>query len=160
MRLRAVASSALPGSGSDDAGGPGYPVSGSLPFTVTPRKGQFAVFRPKVDLPPPSSSSSSSSPGVGVDWQAPSLIIEPVPTERTKGVILWQTVYGTVIVGPTATDQECKHDRSTDSVTLQELVDHGRRVVPALRHWEVIGSYSGLRPSTEHRYENLACQAQ
>ena len=80
------------------------------------------------------------------------MIIEPVPTSRTKGVILWQTVYGTVVVGPTATDQTSKHDRSTDAETLQMLVDHGRRVMPALEHWELIGSYSGLRPSTEHRY--------
>jgi glycerol-3-phosphate dehydrogenase len=79
------------------------------------------------------------------------MIIEPVPTDRTKGVILWETVYGTVVVGPTATDQQCKDDRSTDEATLQQLVAYGRRVVPALQHWEVVGSYSGLRPATEHR---------
>jgi glycerol-3-phosphate dehydrogenase len=115
------------------------PVS---PFVVTPRKGQFVVFRPKANLPHDIKN---------VSWRAPNMIIEPVPTIRTKGVILWQTVYGTVVVGPTATDQKSKDDRSTDMATLQELIAHGKRVMPGLEHWEVIGSYSGLRPSTEHR---------
>ena len=83
------------------------------------------------------------------------MIVEPVPTTRTKGVILWQTVYGTVVVGPTATDQQSKEDRSTDLATVQELIRHGRRVMPGLQHWEVVGSYSGLRPATEHRRELL-----
>jgi len=112
------------------------------PFVVTPRKGQFVVFRPKAHLPTTCEDLS---------WKAPSMIIEPVPTERTKGVILWQTMYGTIVVGPTATDQQSKDDRSTDMTTLEELIAHGRRVMPGLEHWEVIGSYSGLRPATEHR---------
>ena len=115
------------------------------PFSVTPRKGQFVVFRPKTY------ENLDRDTMKELKWQVPEMIIEPVPTTRTKGVILWQTVYGTVVVGPTATDQDSKYDRSTDEITLQKLISHGRRVVPALEHWEVIGSYSGLRPSTEHR---------
>jgi glycine/D-amino acid oxidase-like deaminating enzyme len=134
-------------------------------FTIKPRKGQFVVFRPKPYLLTTESkntatriattvtpASSSATTSASLEWHAPSLIIEPVPTLRTKGVILWQTVYGTVVVGPTATDQESKHDRCTDLDTLEKLVAYGHKVVPGLKHWEVIGSYSGLRPATEHRY--------
>lgn len=116
------------------------------PFAITPRKGQFVVLRPKADMPACEEDGCEA-----VSWRAPDLIIEPVPTARTKGVILWRTVYGTVVVGPTATDQGCKVDRSTDEETLRELVGHGLRVMPGLKHWEVIGTYAGLRPATEHR---------
>ena len=139
MRLRALVHSTPEGNAEPARAAP------PPPFTVTPRKGQFAVFRPKADLPGP-------GPGpAAVDWLSPAMIVEPVPSSRTKGVILWRTVYGTVVVGPTATDQQSKEDRSTDAATMGELIAHARRVMPGLQHWEVIGSYAGLRPSTEHR---------
>ena len=47
-------------------------------FTVVPRKGQFIVFKPIQ----PSSDVSSLSPEI---------VIEPVATEFTKGVIAWKT---------------------------------------------------------------------
>ena len=79
-------------------------------FTVTPRKGQFVVFKPD-----PRAAAAESSGG------APSHIIEPVPTEFTKGVIVFTTVYGNVVVGPTAVDQPDKLDRSTDFGTVRQL---------------------------------------
>ena len=57
------------------------------PFAITPRKGQFVVF----DKP----ASRADHP-----------IILPVPTERTKGVVLCRTIFGNLIVGPTAEDQD------------------------------------------------------
>ena len=102
-------------------------------FTVTPRKGQFVVFRPV--------------PGA----VCPEIIVEPVATEITKGVIAWKTVYGNVVVGPTATDQESKVDRSTDRETVETLRKAGERMLPGLEGAEVLGTYSGLRPATEHR---------
>jgi L-2-hydroxyglutarate oxidase LhgO len=48
---------------------------------------------------------------------APVHIIEPVPTQFTKGVIVFTTVYGNVVVGPTAVDQPDKEDRSTGRPT-------------------------------------------
>lgn len=76
----------------------------SVGFTVTPRKGQFVVF----SLP-----LSCNSDGNDDSGPAPAHIIEPVPTQFTKGVIVFTTVYGNVIVGPTAVDQPDKRDRST-----------------------------------------------
>ncbi len=66
-----------------DGGGAG---AAAATFTIRPRKGQFVVYRP--------------TPGCG-----PAHIIEPVPTDFTKGVIAWTSVYGNVIVGPTAVEQ-------------------------------------------------------
>jgi glycerol-3-phosphate dehydrogenase len=98
-------------------------------FTVTARKGQFVVFQ---------------APMTAV---LPSHIIEPVATPFTKGVIVWVTVHGNVVVGPTAVNQLSKTDRSTDPETVAMLQAWAERVVPALSGATVLGTYSGLRPS-------------
>ena len=107
-------------------------------FTVTPRKGQFVIFRgPKEGFP------------------APGVIIEPVATEYTKGVIIWTTLYGNIVVGPTAEDVEHKDDFCTDSETVCRLRKFGESRVPGLKDAEVVGTYCGLRPATEHRDYNI-----
>jgi len=103
------------------------------PFTVTPRKGQFVVYKPRTDPEPPTH------------------IIEPVATEFTKGVIAWTTSYGTIIVGPTAEPQADREDRSTKAETVAQLRAFGEDRIPAIRNAEVVGTYSGLRPATEFR---------
>ncbi|GBG33495.1 NADFAD-dependent dehydrogenase, putative [Hondaea fermentalgiana] len=109
------------------------PAAKSASFTIRPRKGQFVVFQaPKGD-------------------SIPRLIIEPVATQFTKGVIAWTTVYGNIIVGPTAVEQASKTDRATDIETVQRLEAWGRKILPGLRNAKVIGTYAGLRPATEHR---------
>ena len=42
-----------------------------------------------------------------------SSILLPVPTERTKGVLVAPTVYGNVLLGPTAEDIEDREDTAT-----------------------------------------------
>ena len=63
-------------------------------FRVTPRRGELIVF----------------------DKLARGLVnhvLLPVPTEKTKGVLVSPTVYGNLLLGPTADDVEDKTDRST-----------------------------------------------
>jgi len=103
---------------------------GEPPFHVTPRKGQFLVFDTDVEV---------------------EYILETVPTQFTKGVIVWSTIYGNVIVGPTATNQTNKADRSTDEETINNLKAWAVKAVPALKDAKVLGTYSGLRPATEFR---------
>ena len=69
----------------------------------------------------------------------------------SKGVFAWTTVYGNVIVGPTAVDQESLTDRSTDTDTIESLKKFGEKILPVLKKAEVVGTYSGLRPSTQYR---------
>lgn len=116
-------------------------LQAEIPFHVTPRKGQFVVFnQPAVDE---SKKINQITP--------PKYIIEPVASQFTKGIIVWTTVYGNVVVGPTAVDQTDKTDRSTDKATVERLRRHAEKVIPSLRHATVLGTYSGLRPSTQHR---------
>jgi L-2-hydroxyglutarate oxidase LhgO len=106
-------------------------------FKILPRKGQFVVYAPIEDT----------------DASAETLqhIIQPVPTEFTKGVIVWKTVYGNIVVGPTAVDVDSKENRDTDAQTIDTLKRFGERVYPALRSARVVGTYSGLRPATQYR---------
>lgn len=105
-------------------------------FTVTPRKGSFALFEP-----PPSLKKTD----------LPRYIIERAPNEFSKGIIVWVNLHGHIVVGPTAEDQSSRVDREVLPMTEEALLDFGIQVIPALRHCTHIGSYSGLRPATEHR---------
>ncbi|KAJ1414906.1 FAD dependent oxidoreductase-domain-containing protein [Ochromonadaceae sp. CCMP2298] len=87
---------------------------------------------------------------------APDFIIEPVASQHTKGIIVWRTLYGNIVVGPTAEDQSSRSDRSTDMHTVGRLRQCGERVLPALRGARLLGSYSGLRPATQHRDYQLS----
>ena len=108
-------------------------VDDSAPFHVTPRKGQFVVLQPDPEA------------------DLPHAVIEQVASQFTKGVIIWRTLYGNVVIGPTAEDQASRSDRSTDHATLQDLVRYGTHRIPALRNARILGSYAGLRPASEHR---------
>ena len=100
-------------------------------FTIRPRKGELIVFD---KLARPLLSS----------------IILPVPTARTKGVLVAPTVFGNVLLGPTAEDVADRSDTATSAAGLSALLAAGRRIVPQLEHEEVTATYAGLRAATEH----------
>jgi glycerol-3-phosphate dehydrogenase len=100
------------------------------PFSMRPRKGQFVVFdKPAARLV--------------------NAIILPVPTDRTKGVLIARTAFGNLLVGPTAEDQEDRETATCDQETLAELIATGGRLLPALAGHTVTATYAGLRPATE-----------
>ena len=80
-------------------GGDSY---GKADFTIVPRKGQFLIYgnpmKPSNTLVPVVPSSSNAH-------LTPQHIIERIPTPFTKGVIVWQSVYGNIVVGPTSVAQ-------------------------------------------------------
>lgn len=82
--------------------------NGKKEFTITPRKGQFLVLELK-----------------NPNFEIPDSIIEPVSTQFTKGIIVWKSLYGNIIIGPTATNQNSKVDRSTDQETIEKLKNVG-----------------------------------
>ena len=101
-------------------------------FRVTPRRGELIVF----------------------DKLARGLVnhvLLPVPTEKTKGVLVSPTVYGNLLLGPTADDTDDKADRSTTATGLGALIEAGARILPRLEEQEVTATYVGLRAATEHR---------
>ncbi|OLZ70249.1 FAD/NAD(P)-binding oxidoreductase [Streptomyces sp. IMTB 2501] len=98
-------------------------------FTVTPRRGQLLVYdklaRPLVRH-----------------------ILLPVPTALGKGVLVAPTVYGNVLLGPTAEDLDDKRATGSTADGLAGLRDKGRRILPALVDEEVTAVYAGLRAAT------------
>jgi glycerol-3-phosphate dehydrogenase len=102
---------------------------GHTRFTTTPRRGELIVFdklaRPLVRR-----------------------VILPVPTATTKGVLVAPTVFGNVVLGPTAADVPERDATDTTEAGLAALLAQGRRILPALAGEEVTSTYAGLRAAT------------
>lgn len=75
-------------------------------------------------------------------------MILPVPTERIKGVIVFKTIHGNLIVGPTAEDQEERVTATVDARTLSMLNEKGIEMVPQLQNMKQVNAYAGLRPAS------------
>lgn len=99
-------------------------------FTVTPRRGELLVFdklaRPLADK-----------------------IVLPVPSKVGKGVLISPTVYGNVLLGPTAQELTQRDATGTSADGLKLLRDKGRALMPALLEEEVTASYAGLRAAID-----------
>lgn len=72
-------------------------------------------------------------------------IVLAAPSKLGKGVLISPTIFGNVMLGPTADDMEDKSDTSTTEDGFEFLLDKGRRIMPALLAEEVTASYAGLR---------------
>lgn len=95
-------------------------------FSVTPRRGELIVF----------------------DKLARGLVnhvLLPVPTAVSKGVLISPTVYGNVLLGPTAENLPDKTDTATSAAGLAMLLQKGEAILPALLREEVTATYAGLR---------------
>jgi glycerol-3-phosphate dehydrogenase len=102
-------------------------LAGDDSFEIYPRKGEFLVFE---------------------SWPAPlERILLPVPSERTKGVLVFPTVDGKVIAGPTAIDLVDKRDWSVRPEAGDEILPKATRMHPPLEGAEPIAAYAGLRPA-------------
>jgi L-2-hydroxyglutarate oxidase LhgO len=106
-------------------------------FKVTPRRGELIVYdklaRPLVDH-----------------------VLLPVPTAITKGVLISPTVYGNILLGPTAEDLPDKTATNTSENGLQSLLEKGEKILPELLDEEVTATYAGLRAATEHSDYQIA----
>jgi glycerol-3-phosphate dehydrogenase len=100
-------------------------------FTVTPRRGELIVF------------DKLSRPLVRH-------IVLAVPTRVSKGVLVAPTVFGNVMVGPTAEDVSDKRDTSSTETGVEYLRQEALRIVPRLPDLDLTAIYVGLRAATEH----------
>lgn len=101
-------------------------------FAIRPRKGQFLVY---------------DKPAFGL---VKSILLR-VPTERTKGVLIAPTVFGNLLVGPTAEDQDDRVHARVDGDVLRRIMAEGEIMVPGLAGQTVTATFAGLRPATEFR---------
>jgi glycerol-3-phosphate dehydrogenase len=103
-------------------------LAGDDSFDVYPRKGEFLVFDPPDDRPL-------------------ERILLPVPSKRTKGVLVFPTLDGRVVAGPTAVDQEDRDDWSVRPQAREEILPKAIAMYPPLEGAEPISAYAGLRPA-------------
>ena len=108
-----------------------HELFGLTGFTVGPRRGELIVF----------------------DKLARPLLnrtILPVPTAHTKGVLVAPTVFGNIMLGPTADDIFDKRATGSTHDGIAGLLAKGRKILPDLLREEVTAVYAGLRAATEH----------
>jgi len=97
-------------------------------FHINPRRGQFLVF-----------DKSSRS--------CIQRILLPIPTPKSKGVLVIPTIFGNLLAGPTAEDFELGDEGVADTSTdkLQDLLTGAARLFPGLVDQPVIGTFAGVR---------------
>lgn len=103
-------------------------MAGAERFDIIPRKGEEYL----------------------LDKRAGSLVnsvIFPVPTKKSKGILIIPTVDGTMMIGPTAVEIDDKEDKSTTAEGLQYILHHVRPMMPAIQLKDIITAFVGLRPS-------------
>jgi glycerol-3-phosphate dehydrogenase len=104
-------------------------------FKITPRKGQYVVMN---KVPEHKGLQLSS-------------IIAPVPTDRTKGILIYPSYYGHLVIGPTAEDQTDREVASVDKEAIHRLLAKGKKTLPSLDLNLIVGTYAGLRPATQFK---------
>lgn len=100
-------------------------------FHITPRRGELLVY----------------------DKLARALIdkiVLPVPTALGKGVLVSPTIYGNVMLGPTAEDLDDRSATGTSEAGFEFLLTKGAKLMPRLLDEEVTATYAGLRAATDH----------
>jgi glycerol-3-phosphate dehydrogenase len=103
-------------------------LTGAAAVEVYPRKGEFLVFeQPR---------------GERLEE-----ILLAVPSSAGKGVLVFPTIDGHVIAGPTAKDRLDKHDWTVEADATDLILGPARRMFPALESAEPIAAYAGLRPA-------------
>ena len=103
-------------------------MAGDEPVRIYPRKGEFLVFSPPEGEP------------LG-------RILLPVPSALGKGVLVFPTVDGEIVAGPTAREREDKRDWSVERDAHELIFGRARRMYPALERATELGAYAGLRPA-------------
>ncbi len=102
-------------------------------WTAKPRRGQYRIYSSSLD-------TCITHP------------IQPIPTQRTKGIFVFSTIYNQIVVGPTALDQSSRTDRSIDPKVANQLDDYVKSIIPAIDiEQDFVGHYVGIRPGTNKR---------
>ena len=119
-------------------------------FEARPRRGQYIVY----SVPKGTTNSE-------LNKCLPTRPIQPVPTDRTKGIFVYSTLYDQIVVGPTAKDQDSLRDDDIEQDVAENLARHASRILGRTMGcssndqlsigYDVVGEYVGIRPGTNKR---------
>ena len=104
-------------------------LGGFQDFEVRPRRGQYLVL-------------DKSARAIH------DVIAMPTPTPMSRGILIAPTIFGNVIVGPTAEDVPDRDDRRTTPDGIEKLRQAMAHMVPALAEIPVNTLFAGMRPAT------------
>jgi glycerol-3-phosphate dehydrogenase len=105
-------------------------LAGFRDFIVKPRRGQYILL-------------DKSARAIH------DVIAMPAPTPATRGILISPTIFGNVLVGPTAENVDDADDRSVTREGLAQLRQAIDRMVPALAQEPVTTVFAGMRPATD-----------
>jgi glycerol-3-phosphate dehydrogenase len=71
-----------------------------------------------------------------------------------------RTIFGNLLVGPTAEEQEEREHAALDGAALEALIARGERILPGLAGATVTALYAGLRPATQFKDYQIEALAQ
>ena len=103
-------------------------------FSISARRGEFVVF----------------AKGTA---ELVNHILLPVPSEQTKGVLVFPTLHGHLCAGPSAVDQDDKEDWRPRQKELNVIREKAAALFPQVRSLEPVDAWAGLRPAGHpHNY--------
>ncbi|MBU1083479.1 MAG: NAD(P)/FAD-dependent oxidoreductase [Candidatus Omnitrophica bacterium] len=100
---------------------------GILDIKITPRKGEEFILDKKKE-------------------HLTRHLLFPLPSERSKGILVTRTSDGNPMIGPTAAEIEDKYDLSTSDKGFEEVIGLARKLVPSIKKSDIISYFAGLRP--------------
>ena len=107
-------------------------LAGYNDFAIRPRRGQYMIL-------------DKSARAIH------DVIAMPTPTPTTRGILITPTIFGNVLVGPTAEDVEDRDDRRVTADGLAQLRQAIATMIPALADQPVNTIFAGMRPATQFR---------
>jgi glycerol-3-phosphate dehydrogenase len=102
-------------------------VAGDDSFSISARRGEFVVFEKGTA-------------------NLVNHILLPSPSQRTKGALVFPTLYGHLCAGPSAVDQDSKEDWRPRREELALVRESATKMLPALKDLTPVDSWAGLRP--------------
>ena len=103
-------------------------MGGDRSLEVYPRKGEFLVFEPPEAEPLRE-------------------ILLPVPSSAGKGVLVFPTLDGMIVAGPTARDRVDKTDWTVEADAAELIRERAEAMYPPLAGLAPRAAYAGLRPA-------------
>lgn len=108
-------------------------ILGGEVFTVTPRRGQWVLLDREFGKNVPS-------------------MLTGVPGRLGHGPMVLPTAHGSVLLGPTAEDQDDKLDRSTDEDALDDVLRRCMDMMPSIDLRYVTKRFAGVRANSDPTY--------
>lgn len=105
-------------------------LAGFDDFVIQPRRGQYILF------------DKSAAPLCN-------MIVSAAPSAMSRGIGVQPTIFGNVLLGPTAEEVDDPEDRRTTPEGLAALLAGARVQIPELLEHRVTTSWAGMRPASD-----------